>query len=603
MTPGRILLVSAADSRPRGAAWDKVDGSDMMRLVLVLWGLLAAGAAMAQDVWLQIEAQPTLRDAEERARAYAGVFPNVRGFDLGNGWYGIVLGPFDRDEAEQQLRVLRAERMVPADSYIADGAGFAASFWPVGAALPQPADPATAAAPVEPAETPALPEPEPEESPKQARAAEADLSPEERQEIQAALQWDGVYAGAIDGAFGPGTRKSMAAWQVAQGLEETGVLTTKQRQALVEGYRAEMAALGLETVREQEAGIEIVLPTKLVTFDRYEPPFVRYGEREGSGFRVLLISQQGDENTLFGLYDIMQTLEIVPLDGERERKKSAFVLTGKNAEVQSYTQAELRGGLIRGFTLVWKPADGEKAVKVLEAMKASFQPFGDRALDEGLGQPSATAPGDLVSGLEVRHPVISRSGFYADAAGTVVTTGEVLQDCARLTIDGLHEAEVLRADAATGIAVLKPREALAPAVHAALRGPVPRTGAEVAVAGYSYEGALDAPVVTFGTFAGATGLDGETDRIRLALAARPGDAGGPVLDSAGSVIGMLLPREEKDGRLLPPDVAFAANGAALSAALTGAGLVAATAAENGSLAAEDIAARGRGMAVLVSCWE
>ena len=54
-------------------------------------------------------------------------------------------------------------------------------------------------------------------------------------------------------------------------------------------------------------------------FDHYEPPFVHYGERGGSGVRVLLISQPGDQSTLFGLYDILQTLEIVPLDGERER--------------------------------------------------------------------------------------------------------------------------------------------------------------------------------------------------------------------------------------------------------------------------------------------
>ncbi len=602
MTPGRILLVSPADSGPRKAAQGKV-GCGMKRFALVLWGVMAAGTAAAQDVWLQIEAQPTQREAEERARAYSGVFPNVRGFDLGNGWYGIVLGPFDRDEAEQQLRVLKSERMIPGDSYIAEGDRFEEPFWPAGAAAPAPALPAPApeaSAPVPEAAPAVIDE---DETPGEARAAEAGLTTDERKLIQSALQWNGVYAGAIDGAFGPGTRKSMAAWQAAQGHEETGVLTSRQRRALVDGYQSEVAALGFETVREQEAGIEITLPGKLVSFDRYEPPFVQYGEEDGSGFRVLLISQQGDENTLFGLYDLMQTLEIVPLEGERERKKSAFVLTGKNGEVESYTQAELRGGLIRGFTLVWKPTDAERAARVLEAMKASFKPFGDRALDEGLGQPSQTARGDLVSGLEVRHPAISRSGFYADAAGTVVTTSEVLKNCARVTIDGLHEAEVIHTDAATGIAVLKPREALAPAVHAVFRPAQPRAGSEVAVAGYSYEEALDAPVLTFGTFESAGGLDGETDRVRLSLSVRAGDAGGPVLDSAGTVVGMLLPREEKDGRVLPPDVAFAANGATLSAALTKAGVAAAPVTETGAMAAEDVAARGRGMAVLVSCWE
>ena len=45
---------------------------------------------------------------------------------------------------------------------------------------------------------------------------------------------------------------------------------------------------------------------------------------DGSGVRVLLISQSGDQGTLFGLYDIMQTLEIVPMEGPRDRGPSVL---------------------------------------------------------------------------------------------------------------------------------------------------------------------------------------------------------------------------------------------------------------------------------------
>ena len=47
----------------------------------------------------------------------------------------------------------------------------------------------------------------------------------------------------------------------------------------------------------------------------YEAPFAHYDGKDGA--QVLLISQSGDGDTLFGLYDIMQTLEIVPPEGER----------------------------------------------------------------------------------------------------------------------------------------------------------------------------------------------------------------------------------------------------------------------------------------------
>ncbi len=576
---------------------------------LALGVAITAGQAFAQDVWLQIEARPTKAEAEDRARAYSGVFDNVQGFALGNGWYGIVLGPFPSKEAGEKLRLLKSERMIPRDSFIADGAKFKGAFWPQGATATE--APASEIQ-VQPEETAAAPQPEPAaeaagstafETLNDARAAEAGLSQTDRELIQSALQWNGAYAGKIDGAIGSGTRKSIAAWQEKAGHEPTGVLTTGQRQQLTEGYRAEQTALGLQTVREEEAGIEITLPMNLVAFKGYEPPFVQYEGKDGSGYKALLISQQGDENTLFGLYDIMQTLEIVPIAGERERKKSAFVLTGANDHVASYTQAELRGGLIRGFTLVWHPKDAAQAARVLDAMKASFKPYGDKALDEGLGEPSATPAADLVSGLQVRRPILSRSGFYADATGTVVTTAEGLKQCGRLTLDEVHEADILFEDKATGLAILKPREPLAPPSHAALQATLPRSGVEIAVAGYSYGDALDAPAMTFGTLSGTTGLDGEADRLHLTAHTRDGDAGGPVFDTAGSVIGILLPRSMKDGRVLPDDTVTALKAEPIAAALTAAGITPEAPVQTGAMAAEDLTRHGRDMTVLVSCWE
>ena len=297
-----------------------------MRQTLLVWAFLCSvltgAAASAQDSWVQIEALPSLAEGETRARAYGGVFPNVSGFELTSGWYAIVLGPFAADEAERQLDLLRAERLIPRDSYIPEPGRFVRRFWPVGAAQAVPAAPApdgtAAIAAPDPLTTVApLPEPEPEESPREARASEGDLSGDERKLLQTALQWEGAYSGKIDGAIGGGTRNAMAAWQLARGYPETGVLTTRQRAELVSGYETDIAAIGLRTVREEKAGIEIAIPANLVGPPRYAPPFVEYDPKDSSGFQVLLISRQGDEATLFGLYDIMHTLEIVPLTGER----------------------------------------------------------------------------------------------------------------------------------------------------------------------------------------------------------------------------------------------------------------------------------------------
>ncbi|MCB2135371.1 MAG: trypsin-like peptidase domain-containing protein [Rhodobacteraceae bacterium] len=584
----------------------------LLRRALIVICLTAGTftSASAQDTWVQVEALPSLGEGEVRARAYSGVFTNVAGFRMTTGWYAIALGPFPAEEAVRQLSLLKGERMIPDDSYIATGENYRQRFWPVG--LPATAvetAPATAPETPQPASQPATPAPVDTETPAEARRAEALLSGEERMLVQEALQWNGFYTAAIDGAFGPGTRNSMSDWQAAMGYETTGILTTYQRGRLIEDYEAERAALGLQQIAESEAGIEITLPMALVAFDRYEPPFVHFKEKDGSGFRALLISQQGEQSTLFGLYDILQTLEIVPLEGDRNLGRTSFEITGRNDRIQSYTYAALQGGLIKGFTLVWPRAEDDRARRVVDAMKASFRPIGDQALNDGLGVALSENHADILAGLEVRKPTISRSGFFIDPLGTVVTTSEVLNQCGRITIDGAEEVDVTLQDDALGLAVLKPRAALAPRGHADLRTTPARINSEVAVAGYSYEDALTEPVMTFGMLADLKGLNGEADLARLSLTALPGDAGGPVLDTSGKVMGMLLPRRNADGRVLPADVGFALRADVIATALAERGVVLAQQASTGdvvaggALAAEDLTRIGMDMTVLVSCWQ
>ncbi|MGQ0566808.1 MAG: trypsin-like peptidase domain-containing protein [Gemmobacter sp.] len=594
-----------------------------MRFLVRVAGLLAAlcvwGVAQAQDgprAWVQIEAQPTRADAETRARAYAGVFPDVAGFRMASGWYAISLGPYTPEGAAQRLATLRADNLVPPDSFVTEGTLFRAPFWPVGA---NPAEaPVQGVAPPVPVEVTPLPEaapdvavtppepppppPEPEETVAEARRAESALTADDRKALQAALQWFGFYRNAIDGAIGPGTRASMAEWQAAQGLDPTGVLTTKQR-ALLLGERARIEAeLGLVLTTEPEAGIEFPLPAALVEFDRYDPPFVLYRPKDGSGLSLALISQPGDEASLAALYDILQTLDLVPFGGPRERDERSFVIDAADARIATHAEATLAQGLIKGWMLTWEPAAAAQAATVMQTLKAGFRPVGTRALDPGLVALDDTARAGMLAGMEVRRPERSRSGFYVTAEGAVLTVPEAVAGCGRITLDRDTEASVTLTDEALGIALLTPAKRLAPAAVAGLEDSPPRLGSEVAVAGYSYEDALPAPALTFGTLDGATGLNGEADLRRLTLDALPGDAGGPVLDASGTVLGMLLPRATGGTRQLPQGVSFAAASAAITARLAATGLALPPAVRNGALAPADLTRRATQMTVLVSCW-
>lgn len=580
--------------------------------------VVLAGAAWAQEaVWVQIEAQPTLTEAQEAARDYSAELADVAGFALDNGWYVIALGPYAADDARTVLRRLRSQALIPSDSYTTDGADYRQQFWPVGvgaATTPQPL-PAQGAPVAEGVALPGTPAPvvpgplvtdpaapvEPDETEREARASEEVLTGPEREGLQIALAWAGFYDGGIDGAFGPGTRGAMADWQAANGHEATGVLTTRQRAALLAAYNAPLDGMGLQLVRDDAAGIAMLIPTGVVAFAAYEPPFARFDATGEIGAQVLLISQAGDLNRLFGLYEIMQTLAIVPPDGPRDRGEMSFELEGIGTEIHSYTFAALDDGEIKGFSLIWPAGDEERRARVLEKMRASFTRL-PGVLDPALARPDEDQAVDLISGLEVRQPRLSRSGFFVDAQGTVLTTTEAVEGCSEITIDSTHPADVRLADAALGIAFLTPRESLAPRGVAAFQTGVPRLQSEVAVAGYPYGGVLTRPAMTFGRLADLRGLNGEQDIKRLAINVQPGDAGGPVFDNAGAVLGMLRPKTPVNGQILPDEVSFATESAAILAAASAAGLVLSTTDSAAFVPPETVTRSAAAMTVLVSCW-
>lgn len=578
-------------------------------IFLGLWPV----ATLAQDVsYVQVEAHPTLTSAQARARFYAGQLDNVNGFSLGGGWYGVVLGPYAPNDANTLLRQMRRDRAIPNDSFIVSGSRLRQQFWPVGVGAQ------TTAQPLPDATTPDVEtvtsvdvaplvqviEPVvaiPTETRRQAQASEKLLDRDQRKDLQTALKWAGFYTSAIDGAYGRGTRASMRAWQNANNADPTGVLTTTQRATLLASYNAVLDGMDLTLFRDDASGIEMLVPTGVVAFTEYEPPFVRFDPKGDLDASVLLISQDGDQNRLFGLYEILQTLAIVPHEGPRARNNRSFELEGIDNDIHSYTYAKLDNGTIKGFSLIWPASDDERRRRVLAEMKASFVVL-DGTLDPSLAAPTEDQAIDQVAGLAVRKPKLSRSGFFINDAGAVLTTAEAVGSCDRISLNSEHEAQVVHLDEALGLAVLQPDVVLSPLDVVMFQTGVPRLQASVAVAGFPYGGVLVAPSLTFGRLADMRGLNGEETIKRLALTAQSGDAGGPVFDNAGSVLGMLLPREVSGGQVLPPEVSFSVDSDEILASLITAGIAVRTTAAVAFMPPETLTLRAADNTVLVSCW-
>ena len=545
---------------------------------VTIWMALVAGASTAQDLrWIQIEAQPSLLEAETRARIFAQEFADTQAHSIGSGWYAITLGPLPEDQANLRMSQLRQRAAIPRDSFLSVGTNYRQRIFPIGPA-PNAISPeqsvqeddlqqeATQVSVVETTESVDSEQTqaeqiivEPDETLGQARASESLLNRDEKMDLQRYLKWAGYYNSTIDASFGRGTRRSMAAWQADNDHEATGVLTTLQRAQLRAQYFAIFDGLGLETHRDLEAGISIALPKDVVAFDAYAAPLVHFTSKTASSpAHVFLISAKGNRGDLAAIYGVLPTLSIVPMDLDKSLNKDRFVITGAGATKRTYITASHKGGEIKGFGLIWPNQNEEQFDRLVAHMRKSFETFSgtlDQSLSVAINDP------ETEFGVAIRKPAFVKSAVFVSDQGHAVTDTSDLEQCSVLTIaGGTYDAEIIaRSD--TGAGLLSPKSSLTPISYAKLGNTV-RRGDKTFLSSYPYGGRLGLASVTETTVSETTDLSGNTERFRLDLLAEPGDFGGAVLDQSGNLAGVLV-RPSETARALPNNVNFAVTARAL----------------------------------------
>ena len=550
-------------------------------LCIAMWMALIAGASVAQDMrWIQIEAQPSLLEAETRARIYAQEFPDTQAHSIGSGWYAITLGPLPEDQADLRMSQLRARAAIPRGSFLATGANYRQRIYPIGPTptAVTPAQTAKAdvvqeeAAQVSVSETVESAAPEPsitvhDETLSEARASEGLLSSEEKMDLQRYLQWAGYYNSTIDASIGRGTRRAMAAWQTDNGYEDTGVLTTAQRQRLRAQYFAIFDGLGLETHRDLEAGISIDLPKEVVAFDAYAAPLAHFKSQETSSpAHVFLISAAGNRGDLAAIYGVLPTLSIVPMNIEKSLNKDRFLITGAGTTTRTFITASHASGEIKGFGLIWPNQNEEQFDRLVVHMRKSFDTFSgtlDPSLSVAINDP------ETEFGVAIRKPAFVKSAVFVSDQGHAITDTSDLEQCSALTIGGTYDAEII-ARSETGAGLLSPKSDFNPISYAKLGNAV-RKGDKTFLSSYPYGGRLGLASVTQATVAETSDLSGNTEKFRLDFLAEPGDFGGAILDQSGNLTGILVSQDDT-GRVLPKNVNFAAASDALASMMQSAGL-------------------------------
>ncbi len=587
-------------------------------LAFGIFSVALVGPADAQQVWIQVESQKSIKDTRDRAQFFAARFPDTRAFLTTTGWYAIVIGPMEADQARDTLSRLVSNGQIPRDSLISDGGPYLSQLWPLtsandtSTANTPPAQTETASADdtpaaqeaTETAEQVAEPALKPDPDLNASKAMERGWSREDKMLYQTYMVWTGDYDSGIDGAYGRGTRTAISLFQERNGFEPTGYLSAEQIELLASRYTDKITRLGVDKVRDLDAGIEILMPTKLVHFTGFEPPFVHYGAIDGGQVQVSLISQKGDRNTLNSLYDIMSTLPYVPAEGYRVNRRDWFVLSGRDADIVSYTYVRLERGLLKGFTLVWTPEMDKDMQPLATAMYDSFAPIQDYVLDETIGGDTGSdGPADLTSGLDTPSPDHSESGFWVNAQGVAVAHMSAANNCRSITTnDGDVTLLVTATDPAAELVVLSPKSPFTPPAFALFSNEEPERGTPVSIAGFSFPEVMTVAALNYGTLTDTDGTLGDQNQIRVSAYLEDGDIGGPVLDDRGAVIAMQMRRDDDHGNL-PDSVNFALKSRVITDFLTAQNIRFGHATSFDAVDPVDMAYMAGEFTVKLSCWK
>jgi len=259
------------------------------------------------------------------------------------------------------------------------------------------------------------------------------------------------------------------------------------------------------------------------------------------------------------------------------------------------------------FRRDWKAkfAAPEKGSDVAAAMTQVCDRFAGQT-DSG----EAAALKKSVPAKPAVRTVATGSGIVITQNGLILTNEHVVRQCDSLEVvlDSTRTVKAVLqvADPARDLALLA-AEASFPLAAPVRRDAAPRLGEPVAIIGYPLVQVLSTqPNVSFGHVNSTVGLKGNPAQMQIDVPIQRGNSGGPVLDEAGNVIGIVVSKLDalklaKSTGDLPQNINFAIRGDVVRSFLEAQQVAFTASSSSLKLENTEIANRGTAVTVLVRC--
>jgi S1-C subfamily serine protease len=200
------------------------------------------------------------------------------------------------------------------------------------------------------------------------------------------------------------------------------------------------------------------------------------------------------------------------------------------------------------------------------------------------------------------------TGFFVTADGYLLTNNHVVAGCSSVAMRNGTPLELVGRSPSVDLALLKANAA--PTTFATFRsGPSPRRGDSVVAFGFplvdilSSEGNVSAGIVS-----ATAGLQDDVRYIQVSSPLQPGNSGGPLLDTSGHVIGVIVAKLDavKITQItgdIPQNVNFAVHWAEVRAFLDEQGIQYRKSPSERAMTTANIAAVATRMSVAIDCAE
>jgi hypothetical protein len=354
----------------------------------------------------------------------------------------------------------------------------------------------------------------------------------DRAGIQYDLAWIGAYNGLINGEASDRTTAAIKTFQKDHHFKDTGTLDQPERAALANVSKEKQDQVGWRMVDDKVTGAEIGLPTKQVPNTGPGKSGTRWFSTQGQiQVETFHIREPGTT-----LADVFERQKKEPAGRQLEvnfSKGDFFILSGMQGLKKFYVRAEFRDGEVRGMTILYDQATEGIMDPLVVVMSSAFAPF----TGSGIA---------ALSGAPQKRKVEYGSGVIVSSAGHIVSDRRLTEGCNVIEIAGRDNAELVAADEASGLALLRLYGAgdFAPATLA----PEGANAGDLTLVGIADPQAQGGGNMVSTLAAHLTG-------DALLPAPPPGFAGAAALDKSGRLLGMVAMKDAvvaSTGAAAPP---------------------------------------------------